>query len=485
VDYVCSGEAEQSLPRLIRGVRSGLPEEESLASIPGIVYRTREGASVSTGHPDVIGDMDGLPYPDFSEYFQDLEQCTVSAPIVPMLLFETSRGCWWGAKSHCTFCGLNGQTMAFRSKSPRRALEEVEFLARRWRIEQLEAVDNILDMKYFNDMLPALARARGPLQLFYEVKANLSRAQVKLLHDAGVHRIQPGIESISDHVLKLMRKGTTALRNIQLLKWAQEFNVIVEWNILYGFPGETREDYSSMLEMLRAIRFLRPPCATGPIRLDRFSPYHTAPADFGLANVRAMAVYRYLYPFDAESLGRLAYYFDFDYAPDRDPTGFAADVIAFAADWQRDTGRGTLSAVAGADGTWTLIDTRPDRTLPQLRLSGLEQAAYEYCDELHALGGVVRHLRELFPEAEFTDAQVRNFLDSLVANRLMVTDGLNYLSLAIRAAPVGLPGVPGAPALSTANAVALPSRPASSYLPSEPKVIELAGIGRHAAGDLK
>ena len=35
---------------------------------------------------------------------------------------ETARGCWWGERQHCTFCGLNGATMAFRSKTPERVL---------------------------------------------------------------------------------------------------------------------------------------------------------------------------------------------------------------------------------------------------------------------------------------------------------------------------------------------------------------------------
>src|SRR5207247_2316701 len=98
---------------------------------------------------------------------------------------------------HCTFCGLNGGTMAFRSKTPRRALNELEHLVDRWRLTNVEAVDNILDMKYFNDMLPALARASRSLQIFYEVKSNLSRAHVRILSEAGVNRIQPGIESLS------------------------------------------------------------------------------------------------------------------------------------------------------------------------------------------------------------------------------------------------------------------------------------------------
>jgi ribosomal peptide maturation radical SAM protein 1 len=356
--------------------------------------------------------------------------------VLPTLLLETSRGCWWGAKSHCTFCGLNGGTMAFRSKGSRRALDELEYLVDRWRTELVEAVDNILDMKYFNDLLPALARAGGSAQLFYEVKANLTRAQVELLAQAGVRRIQPGIESLSDHVLRLMRKGTTGLRNIQLLKWAKECGIVVEWNLLYGFPGETPEDYADILRLLPAIRFLRPPCAVGPIRLDRFSPYYDSPAEFGLANVRPILAYHYLYPAADGALPRIAYYFDFDYEPGVDPTGYAADVIAYITAWQGNPESGVLSATAGADGGLVLADNRSDATVPQLTLSGLERAAYEYCDELRSGPGIARHLRELFPGVEFADRQVLDFLDSLVANRLMVTDGRHYLSLAIRTQPV-------------------------------------------------
>ena len=467
VDYVCSGEADESFPALVKRVFARTPMNGDLAPIPGIVYRDQNKGSVSSGSADLVRDMDSLPVPDFSDYFRDLNQCTVSAAVSPTLLFETSRGCWWGAKSHCTFCGLNGGTMAFRSKTPRRALDEMEELVDRWQLTNVEVVDNILDMKYFNDMLPALARSGRSLQIFYEVKSNLSREQVRLLSEAGVNRIQPGIESLSDHILKLMRKGVTALRNIQLLKWCREFNIIAEWNILYGFPGETQEDYRLLLELLRSIRFLRPPCAAGPIRLDRFSPYHNSPADFGLIKVRPLSTYRYLYPFDEESLNRIAYYFDFDYAPENDPTGYAAEVVAYVYDWKKNLEHGSLCSISRPDGTLVILDTRSDATVPQLILSGLEQAAYEFCDQLQAGANIVRHLRASFPEAEFSDQQVFTFLASLVENRLMVTDGTNYLSLAIRTP------VPQSKAKSEEDIFAstMPLRPASSYLRAELKVL--------------
>jgi len=69
-------------------------------------------------------------------------------------------------------------------------------------------VDPILDMRYFETLLPRMAQ-EPVAELFYETKANLTRAQVRQLAEAGIRWIKPGIESFSDRSLALMRKGTT------------------------------------------------------------------------------------------------------------------------------------------------------------------------------------------------------------------------------------------------------------------------------------
>jgi len=432
VDFVCSGEAEDSFPELVERILSGQPPSGADEGVPGVVHRDRNGTTVAARPAAPIADMDSLPIPDFGDYFAALGVSTVGAQVVPNLLIETSRGCWWGAKSHCTFCGLNGGTLAFRSKSPGRVIEELETLSRRWQLTSVEAVDNILDQAYFRTMLPALADANLALELFYEVKANLSRAQVALLRRAGVVRIQPGIESLSDRVLGLMRKGTIGLRNIQLLKWCLEHGIQPEWNLLYGFPGEQAEDYSGLSRMLPAISFLPPPAACGPVRLDRFSPYFMTPHAFGITQVRSTAAYRYLYPFADESLDRIAYYFDFDCTTEMAPRSSAAEVTALAADWKRvhDEQPGILRAEYRSDDTLLIYDERRGGG-PPLWLGGMEQMAYEYCDELRNISSVTGTLRRAFPETACEDAEVAGFLDSLVANRLMVSDGKHYLALAV------------------------------------------------------
>ena len=465
VDYVCSGESEESFPKLVKHLLRGSSQNEIEKDVRGIVLRN-QGRTVATGFAETTFEMDSLPYPDFTDYFGNLRESSASINVLPSLLLETSRGCWWGAKSHCTFCGLNGNTMAFRSKSARRVLDELDDLTSRWQTESVEVVDNILDMKYFDNVIPALAKAKRSFQLFYEVKSNLKREQVQMLHDAGINRIQPGIESISDHVLKLMRKGTTGLRNIQLLKWAKELNVQAEWNLLYGFPGETEEDYNDILRILPAIRFLNPPCAVGPIRLDRFSPYFNSPEEFGLTKLRPLPTYHHLYPFATESLMKIVYYYEFDYQTDVDPAGHAARVIAYINQWKNDPERGSLFMVRNTDGGLVLIDTRSDTTVGQVPLDGVEASAYEYCDEVRSLRNIVSYLLESFPEIPVEESNVKNFLDSLVANRLMVSDGTNYLSLAIRAQSLDKPKV-----TMEYAAAAHSQRRLSSYLRKEIPVV--------------
>src|SRR5258708_15840287 len=102
-------------------------------------------------------------------------------------------------------------------------------------------------MKYFKTFLKLLAEKKREFGLFYEVKANLRKDQVQLLREAGIETIQPGIESLSDNVLRIMRKGVTTLQNIQLLKWCTELGLKVIFNIIWGFPGETPDDYKTTI----------------------------------------------------------------------------------------------------------------------------------------------------------------------------------------------------------------------------------------------
>jgi ribosomal peptide maturation radical SAM protein 1 len=372
IDAAIIGEADDAFPRLLSALAAGI----DLRAVPGIALRVDGGVSVTPPLPPTR-QLDDLPTPDYEEYFTLAENVGVVTPAQRRRIWlpiETSRGCWWGAKHHCTFCGLNATTMQFRAKSSSRVLAELAEQSRRYRSFRFEAVDNILEPSYLTDLFPKLAEIEAGYEFFYEVKANLSRAQVKLLAQAGVAHIQPGLESLSSHVLRLMRKGVRAVQNVNLLRWCQYYGLRVSWNLLWGFPGETEQDYADQAAAMPHLHHLQPPESAGRIWLERFSPLFTGQDTRQLAERTPELSYRYVYP-DVVDLERVAYFFDYQ-AED----GLAADTYvgvrttaaAWFDSWRADSKpRLTHSSAPhvvqisdqrheGQDGTYTFEDTLAD-----------------------------------------------------------------------------------------------------------------------------
>ena len=427
VDIASLGEADHTVALLARAVAEG----SELATIPGIAHR--DGGSVRRSLPaEPVADLDTLPVPDHDDWMDQLRASGLEGSLTPHLGVETSRGCWWGAHSHCTFCGLNGGGMAFRSKHPDRVHDELHALRERHGVHRIEMVDNILDTRYFRSLLPRLAaeRAAGDpgFDIFYEIKANLTHSQLRALAAAGCTRVQPGIESLSDHVLTLMRKGSTGLQNLQVLRWMFELGLVPDWNVLWGFPGETEQDYLEMADLIDAVMFLPPPISGSAVRVDRFSPFFERPEAFGLVDLRPFPGYRSLYPFPEEVVASFAYYFTHRYADGRDELGPAGPVRDAVERWRSEGDPGGVWMQAADDGTVRLVDDR--RSTPrrrELTWHGWRAELYLACDRARTVAEM-----EAVPALDALDPADRDrFLAWCVHNRLMVTDGSRWLSLAV------------------------------------------------------
>lgn len=316
--------------------------------------------------------------------------------------YESSRGCWWGAKHHCTFCGLNARGMGFREKTADRVVAEIGAVAAQWPDRLIRTTDNIMPTSFFEGVLPRLAAREKRPKLFYEVKANLKEDQIAAMRRAGVVSIQPGIESLSTPVLKLMRKGVSAHQNIMLLRMCAKHGMRVGWNLLYGFPGEEVQHYRDVLALLPSLSHLRPPDGFSRIMLDRFSPYHGDAESFGIHRVEPFESYYGLYPPDAP-LDDIAYHFWGRYTtPVLEDTEFLAEFSEAVKRWQslwRQRGAEPRLELVHTDGGKTLVaDRRGPKPLVAI-LSRDAEAALAYFerprrpDELSEIAAA--HVEEL------------------------------------------------------------------------------------------
>src|SRR5262249_22323751 len=152
---------------------------------------------------------------------------------------------------------------------------------------------------------------------------------------------------------------------------------LADWNLLYGFPGEVPEDYERTLEVAHLVTHLGPPSGCGPIRLDRFSPNFDHAAEKGLINVRPMKYYKYLYPFEHETLMDLVYYFEFDYERDIDNGGYLPAIDEIVSRWKK---REDYLYLERAGDAVIIRDKRTVTTWPETIVTGPAARIYECCD---------------------------------------------------------------------------------------------------------
>lgn len=373
LDFVFSGPSLKSFPELVRCLQAG--DREACHRINGVFSRGNQvqgggcGADgpAQPGAPVVraFGDDDDINDPMELDYEPFLDQYEANFPgeAQPTLMFETSRGCWWGERAHCTFCGLNGSTISYRSMKPALGLQLLNSLFQHeGRVTHLQSVDNILPKSYITDFLPYLDTPPS-MDLFYEVKADLTEEDFRVLARARVKLIQPGIEALNTGTLKLMRKGTSSFQNLQFLVNCARYDISPGWNLLIGFPGEEITVYEKYLADLPLLTHLPPPGGVFPVRFDRFSPYYTEAEDYKL-QLHPLDWYELTYPYALESLMRLAYYF-----ADRNYTAAYAMNVArmvgrlrekvdrWVALWQ-DPSRAPRLELRTRDGRTTVIDSR-------------------------------------------------------------------------------------------------------------------------------
>jgi len=429
IDIVVRGEGERVFPRLVRELLDGVP----VSPQPGLCYRAGgRSIAVPMGEsPDL--QMGEIPPPVYDDFFDQLSRSPLQEELWPQLaiLFESSRGCWWGEKSHCTFCGLNGSTMQFRSKGAEEVAREILDMAARYKCLDFVAVDDIIDMRHVRDLLPRLAASGCDLSFFYETKANLKKEHLVAFRRAGVLAVQPGIESLSTPILKLMRKGVTALQNIRLLKWCAELGITPDWNLLYGFPGEPPAEYERMAALIPALVHFEPPTLC-PIAVQRFSPYFDKPAELGLELTGPRRFYRHLYAIPEDALANLAYDYGHRYLDGRDPEDYIGATEDAVQRW-RDLGKSAARSLSyrRGPGFLTIRDRRPGFDSANYQFDGVEARLYLGCDA----GATPAELcAQLGDDADGLSAdEIAEYLNELVDAGLVYREGQRYLALAIAA----------------------------------------------------
>jgi len=413
VDFCISGEGELPLLRLIEEL-SATKERRT----------PKKNAAKSAGQLRQLDKL-ALPPPDYDDFFADMRRSFPSAPFIPVLPIEFSRGCWW---NKCSFCNLNLQWQGYRQKSAKQMLYEVTFLRHRHQCLDFTFTDNSLPRAASRIFFEKMRQEKGETHFFAELRVEHT-TDFALFRKGGLTEAQVGIEALSASLLARMRKGVSVMDNVFAMKKAAELEIILQGNLITEFPGSTEQERD---ETLRVLDFVFPytPLAAATFFLGHDSPVCNFPSRFGIASFGVHPKYRALLPQDVlREMPLLVKGYRGDRSRQR---RLWQPVVRKIERWRRyhekrNCSAKTIPLLTFRDGGDFLIirqETESGRVLHH-RLAGASRAIYLACAHPVRLDEINRCFPELTLEA------IHRFLNELCSKRLVFAAEDRYLGLAV------------------------------------------------------
>lgn len=242
-DIVVCGEGEKTL----RDLAHALKARTSLESVDGIVYK-KSGRMLFTKPRKALdlNELPPLPYHliDIESYIGS--QGRFKDNSARSLIFISSRGCPW----QCAFCcnpRLSGRH--WRSIDAHLVYERVTELAERYHLDSITFHDE--EFLVDKDRAQEIARLIGG-RLSWWIQARMDRllrVDVDGLAEGGLEAVQPGIESGSDRILQMIKKGETTDQIRAANRKLAQTPIIPLYNFMMGFPGETREELNATVDL--------------------------------------------------------------------------------------------------------------------------------------------------------------------------------------------------------------------------------------------
>jgi ribosomal peptide maturation radical SAM protein 1 len=381
------------------------------------------------GKERAVGEVVTIDYTDFLESFET-RIAPLGPGVKPRLPLETSRGCWWGEKSHCTFCGSRGWDISYRQMAPGQAIRYFNSAIEKHSASTpyFECADQLIPKDFPEKVMPDL-RLPDSAGLFYEIRTTISEEHMRKLRDAGVRTVQPGVEALSSDLLKHMAKGVTGAHNIQHLKRCAALGMTPMWALLVGLPKEDPAYYDFYRKTLGKLVHLPPPMTVSPVGFHRNGPYTWYPSKYGL-DISYAEVYEQIYDLPPEEMRDFAYFFE-DRTPDpdnrRNVEEHGAELGLVVEIWRRawvgrDGDVPQLHALAGSGGL-RILDTRTGAGVIH-DISADERAVLQAFETPTALGAIKR--RGIVPDSALLPA-----LKSLRQKGLLFIEGGRGISLVL------------------------------------------------------
>jgi len=247
VDYICTGEGEQTVIPFFRALLDG--DFDSLFDIPGL-YR-RHNRELCINHDLMpLCDLNKIPYWDEAlfkdDYTEDPDKLSSPNYFMPI---DVGRGCPY----RCTFCcSSRFWRRAYRLKSADRLIADIKYYKERFGIVSFRFSHDAFtsNMRRVEELCDRLIAENLQIRWCTTSRVDrLSESLIRKMKQAGMVRIELGVETGSQDMQKRINKNldlSYVQRMVDILL-SEKINVALYF--MYGFPEETEEDLAQTVSM--------------------------------------------------------------------------------------------------------------------------------------------------------------------------------------------------------------------------------------------
>jgi anaerobic magnesium-protoporphyrin IX monomethyl ester cyclase len=234
VDAVFEGEGEIGLGMLCTGL--------SFCDIPGLSYRGTAGIRINR-KTDTIS-LSKVPLPDFSEL--NLSCYFNPEPVVPVVF---SRGCKW---RKCRFCAHNFSYSGYRSRNVVQFVNHLFKLNQRIGVRHFYLADQYVDAPDMKILAEEILN-QG-LNIYFHIMGrptdDYTPEILQKLFMAGCRWISWGIESGSQRLLDVSRKGTSVGTIRRIIRDSHQAGISNLLMLIFGLPTGRDEDFDATMELM-------------------------------------------------------------------------------------------------------------------------------------------------------------------------------------------------------------------------------------------
>jgi len=254
IDVIVRGEGEQTFTELVKNADKRSP----FSRIKGISFR-HKGKIIHNPHRQLIQNLEELPYPGY-HFVKDVVHkyhfAAMAGRKAPYALIEGSRGC----THRCTFCTQwrHWQGM-FRTKSPKRIADEMEFCYRNYGSRFIWLTDDNSSLGKRASSLADELLQRGiaeDLMWFMQLRCDdvvKNRGLLPKMRKAGLRWVLLGVESPKQSTLESFKKGITPEDAEKAVKLLRQNDIFAQAMLIIGERKDTAESIADLREFVNEL----------------------------------------------------------------------------------------------------------------------------------------------------------------------------------------------------------------------------------------